>query len=232
MAAEEEKKGLEILESSEALTEKISQTETFVQNNRQILSYVIGGVLVLIAAYFGYRYYIDEQETEAQKEMFPAVFYFESDSLNKALNGNKVNKGLLAIADEYSGTKAANQAKFYIGTIYLRQGKYNEAIEYLKDFSANDLLLQPRAYSLIGDAYLELNQADEAVSWYKKAVDTHPNKYFTPAYLYKLAIAQETAKDNEAAIASYNRIISEYGESTEAADAKKFLAILEAKSEK
>jgi len=43
----------------------------------------------------------------------------------------------------------------------LKQGKFEDAIEYLKKFNAGDLLIQARAYSLIGDAYLELKDNED-----------------------------------------------------------------------
>jgi hypothetical protein len=42
--------------------------------------------------------------------MFQAVYYFEADSLDKALNGDGNNLGFLEIIDEYSVTDAANLA--------------------------------------------------------------------------------------------------------------------------
>jgi hypothetical protein len=56
--------------------------------------------------------------------MFQAVRYFESDSLNLALNGDGNNLGFLQIVEDYSGTKAGNLANYYAGVIYLKQGNF------------------------------------------------------------------------------------------------------------
>jgi TolA-binding protein len=87
--------------------------------------------------------------------------------------------------------------------------------------------VQARAYSLIGDAYLEKKNAEDAISYYKKAAEYKPNKYFTPGYLMKLATAQEVAKDNKAALETYKNIVAEYPDAQEAVAAKKFKSKLE-----
>jgi predicted negative regulator of RcsB-dependent stress response len=221
--AQEEKKNLEeLLENPEALSQQLGKTEDFIRNNRKVITYALGGLVLLIAGWFGFKFYMEEQEVEAQEAMFPAVFYFESDSLNKALKGFGPTKGLLTITEDYSGTKAANLAHFYIGVIYLKQGKFDDAISNLESFSADDILLQPRAYSLLGDAHLEKGEVDEAESWYRKASEMQPNKYFTPIYLLKLATVLEKKKDYAGASEAYNTIITKFYDSQVTADARKY----------
>src|SRR5690606_15446369 len=154
----------------------------------------------------------------------PAVYDFEADSLNKALNGDARYKGLSAIADEYSGTKAGNLAKFYAGVIYLKQGKFQEAIDRLEDFSSDDLILQGRAYALIGDANMELNKANEAAEMYMKAANYKANEYFAPQYLMKAGVAYEAAKNYKEAANVYDKIITSYAAAMEVNDAKKYKA--------
>lgn len=198
--------------------------DSFFDKNKKILYGVVGAILLVGAGYAGYSYYGASQDKEAQKEMFVAVNYFERDSLNLALNGDKVNRGFIDIADEYSFSKAGNLAHFYIGAIYLKQGKFEDAIEALKKFSSNDLLVQARAYALIGDAYLELKDASNAVMYYRKAADYKSNEYFTPRYLMKLGLAYEVNNDYSGAVEAYDRIVEEYSKSAEYNDARKYKA--------
>ena len=163
--------------------------------------------------------------------MFSPVFAFEADSLNKALKGSGGNPGLTNIADDYSATPAGNLAQFYAGAALLKQGKFDEAIEHLKSFSSSDLLVQARAYSLIGDAYMEKNSTEDAISYYQKAVDYKPNAYFTPSYMIKLGIAYEKAKKNTEAIEVYGDLIEKYPQSSEVLNAKKFKNFLESAAE-
>ncbi len=215
------------VEKSEALADKLLTGEAFSQRNRNILLGVLAAVVLVVGGLVGFNYYKGIKDQEAQSVLFPAVYHFESDSLNKALKGDGANEGLVDVADQYGMTKAGNLAKFYAGTAYLKQGKFDEAIEYLKDFESSDFLVQARAYALLGDAYMEKNQLGEAVNYYEKAADYKPNEYFTPSYLMKLALAQELNKDNGAAIQTYEKVIKNYPASAEAINAKKYKSKLE-----
>ena len=219
---------MEFLEDPDALSGQLERAEDFFEQNRNIVFGVLGGIVLLIAAFVGYRYYVGSQDETAQVEMFPSVYQLEADSLKKALNGDGKTPGLLAVADNYGSTPAGNLAGFYAGAALLKEGKYDEAIERLKSFSASDLLVQARAYVLIGDAYMEKKSFDEAAEYYQKAADYKPNKFFTPGYLLKLAIAQEQAKQNDKAVETYTSIIEKYGQSAEAVSAKKYKSMLEA----
>jgi hypothetical protein len=78
-----------------------------------------------------------------------------SDSLYKlSLNGSEGKFGFIKIADEYSGTDAANLAN-YAGMAYLNTAKYTEAIEYLSKFKSEDVVLGALARGAIGDAYAQ-----------------------------------------------------------------------------
>jgi TolA-binding protein len=74
---------------------------------------------------------------------------------------------------------------------------------------------------------MELDRFEEAASYYSKASNYMPNKYFTPAYLMKEALAYEKLNQNEKAIAAYDRIITEFFDSPEFTNAKKYKARLQ-----
>ncbi len=228
MAKKEESKDL--LENAEVIQEKLEGIENWAERNPKIIIGIAAVIILLAGGFFGWRYYIGNQEGQAQKEMFQAVHYFESDSLNLALNGDGNNLGFLQIIDDYGMTDAGNLANFYAGAIYLKQGKFPLAIVYLKDFKANDLLVQARAYSLIGDAYMEQKDYDNASDWYNKASAYKPNKQFTPTYLLKAALAYEKLNKNDKAIEAYQVIIDKYWDSSEVQYAKKYKARLEKNS--
>jgi TolA-binding protein len=219
--------GLEFLESPEGLAGELGKVEKVITGNQNIIYIVVGGVVALIAAFFGYRYYVSSQDEAAQSALSTAVFAFESDSLNKALKGVGGNPGLLSVADEYGATPSGNLAHFYAGAALLKQGKYDEAIEHLKSFSSSDLLVQARAYALLGDAYSDKGTFDEAVGYYKKAAEYKPNAFFTPGYLVKLAIAQEKAKQTKEAVETYTSLIEKYPQAPEVINAKKYKGLLE-----
>lgn len=224
MAKKNEK---ELLENPEVLAEKLEGAEHWLEENSKLVMAVVGALLLLVAGYFGFNYYKSSQDAEAQREMWQAVYYFEADSLSLALNGDGNNLGFVDIIDEYRYSDAANLAHFYAGVAFLKQGKYEASRLYLSDFSSNDILVQARAYSLIGDAYMEEENYEDAVTYYNKAAGHNPNKFFTPIYLMKAALAYEKLNQKDKAIAAYDKIITQYWESAEYQNARKFKARLE-----
>jgi tetratricopeptide (TPR) repeat protein len=229
MAKKEEPVDL-LTKSDEVLSEKLESAEAWLEKNPKLLA-GIGVVLALaVGGYFAFTYYKSNLEEEAQRQMFQAIFYFEADSLSLALNGDGNNLGFIGIIDEYGITKAANLAHFYAGVSFLKQGKYEAARLYLEDFKSNDLLIQARAYSLIGDTYMEEQKYADAARFYEKAANYKPNKYFTPAYLMKAALAYEKAEQREKAIKAYDEVINKYWESAEYQNARKLKARLETNS--
>lgn len=183
----------------------------------------VAGVIAAAGLWAGYKYMQNEDNEEAGTAAYVSSLYWEADSLDKAIKGDGKNMGLEAVVEEYGSTDAGNIAKFQLGAAYLKKGKYQEAIDQLKDFDGNgDFLIQARAYCLIGDAYMEMNAVEDAISYYEKASNEKPNEQFTPRYLLKLGIAYEDAKDYEKAAGAYDKILKEYPASPEAFDAKKY----------
>lgn len=212
---------LEIIESPEALAQEINKAQHLVEKNKNIITYIGGAILLAVLGYMGYHWYANKQDEDAQAALFPIVNKFDSDS------AKSLSKEFVKVADEFGMSKAGNLAHFYAGVSSLKDGKYDEAIEQLKDFSSNDLLVQARAYSLIGDAYVEKKAYSDAIDYYKKASDYKPNKFFTPVYLMKLAGAYEANKENDKALEAYTTIVEKYEESQEVNLAKKYKSKLE-----
>ena len=231
--AKKEKEEVEEVNENASVESRINWAEDVVDKNKNLLIASLIIVVVTVAAVFYWSKTNSENELEAQREIFPAQYYFGQDSIDIVLKGNSGNViGVEEIADDYSGTKAGNLANFYAGAAHLKKGNFEEAINFLKEFSSDDLLVQARAYSLIGDAYMELNQLGEAISYYKKAADNKPTKQYTPRYLMKLGLAYELNNDLASAANSYDRIIKEFYSSSETENAKKYLALVNAKQGK
>lgn len=220
----------ELVENPDVLADRLAQSEDFVKKNKTKLLGVFAAIAAIIVAGFLYYNYRNSQNQEAQEAMFQAVYYFEADSLSKALNGDGQYDGLLKIADDYSGTDAGNLANFYAGVALLKQGQFAEAQSHLEDFESDDFLLQARAYSLTGDALSEQGKYKEAADMYNKAANHNTNQYFSPQYLMKAGIAYEAANDFQAAANTYEKIIKDFVTSAEVTDAKKYKARAEAQA--
>ncbi|GAB3878394.1 hypothetical protein GCM10028824_40240 [Hymenobacter segetis] len=216
-----------LLEDPDALAARLAESEDFVRNNRSLLLGILAVVVLAVVGGFGYYTWRNQQDSKAQASMFRAVNNWEADSLNKAIKGDGKAPGLTTVANEYGSTKAGNLANFYAGVASLKKGDYKAALDYLEDFSSDDYLVQSRAYSLMGDAQLELNKPKEAADLYAKAAEHNANEFFSPGYLLKEGTARELAKDDEGAVKAYDRIITEYPTAQEVAEARQYKAKLE-----
>jgi tetratricopeptide (TPR) repeat protein len=207
------------------IEETLTKTEQYVEDNQKSLTLIVGAIIVIIAIYLGFtNFYLEPLEKEAHADMYMAEMYFEKDSFNLALNGDGQYLGFLDIADEYSLTNPGNLANYYAGLCYLHTAQFEDAIEYLSDFSSDDIILSTLALGCIGDAYLELEDNSSALKYYEKAADNASNDFTTPRYLMKQAIVLEMDEEYEDALEMYNQIKEDYSKSQIAQDIDKYIA--------
>ena len=201
------------------------QAPVSITKKNQLIIYLLVGGLIAVGAIFGYtEFYQKPLEAKAADAMYVAEKYFANDSSTLVLQGDGLNKGVLYIIKEYSGTKAANLAKYYAGMSYYRLKDYNKAIEYLKDFSTNAKQVQAVAYGSIGDAYSELKKNEEAIEYYKKAGTHFPeDEAISSEYLFRAASFLELNGQNDAAIEIYKQIKQNYPKSEKGFSIDKYL---------
>lgn len=198
---------------------------TISKKNQQLIIYLILGGMIVAGAIFGYtELYQKPREAKAADAMFMAEKYFANDSSTFVLNGDGQSKGVLYIIKEFSGTKAANLAKYYAGVSYFRLNDFNKSIEYLKDFSTDAKQIQAVAYGTLGDAYASLNKVDDAVSYYKKAGTYFPeDEAISSEYTFRAAAYLELNGKVDEAIELYTKIKNEYPKSEKGFMADKYI---------
>jgi tetratricopeptide (TPR) repeat protein len=203
----------------------LTRSESFLEENKRSILTILAAIVGLVVIWFGYRELIYKPDVQvAEEEMLYAEKYFALDSIDKAMNGDGVNKGFIDIADEYSNTPSGNLAKYYLGVCYFQKGQYQETIDNLKDFDPKGLLVGPVANSLLGDAYMELGETETAVEYYLRSANMDRNDLTTPFVLFKAGKAyEELGKYNEA-IGVYEQIRTEFPDSEEGKNIDKYLA--------
>lgn len=228
--AVQEQKGDHVVEEVEVA---LGKTGDFFERHKSLIVSVVAVIVVLVAGYFGVKYlYLAPRENKAAEAMFAAQRYFEMDSINVALNGNAQYAGFIEIADTYGATKSGKLASYYIGLIYLHDGKFEEAAANLEKFKTKDPVLSIMSKQALGDAYLELGQNEKALAAYRKAANVQKNDELTPKVMMRIAMVEEMQQQYSQAAATYEKIRNEYPMSAEARNVETHIARLQAKSGK
>ena len=213
------------------MEEALSSSEAFlIQNKGKILG-TIAAVVILIAGFIGYQHFISEpKEIKASEALFRGEQYFRAENYDAALNGDSLGyKGFLKVANEFSGTKAANLANAYAGISYAKLGKYEEAVKLLDSFSADDLLVAPAIMGTIGNCYAEMSQLDKAAALLMKAADKADSQALSPIYLIQAGQLFEKLGKNSEAIKAYTLVKEKYYQSFQAMDVDKYIERASAK---
>ncbi|MCB0770132.1 MAG: tetratricopeptide repeat protein [Flavobacteriales bacterium] len=206
-----------------------TRTERFIENNKQALTMGVVGILVIVGGLLGYKKFVAEPKAkEAAELIWKAEYYFEIDSLEKALNGDDQWPGFLTIADDFGSTPSGNLANYYLGTIYMQKGEFEMALEHYRKADMGDEILSVMAVGNQGDALVELGRTDEAVKLFEKAAAMETNDLTTPMYLMKAGIIHHQSSNWAAAAKAFERIANEFPSSNEANQARKYAGHAEA----
>ncbi|WP_116125503.1 tetratricopeptide repeat protein [Lewinella sp. IMCC34183] len=206
------------------------QGRDFFERNRKPLIIGVVALIAIVAGALLYQTFIQRPaERTAAEQMQQAQYQFEQDSFSLALtNPGQGYPGFLDIADEYSNTAAGNLANYYAAVSYLNLGQYEAALDYLQDFDAEGELLPAMKMGVMGDLQSELGNLDDAVDSYREAVDASGKNFVTGGYyLNKLGLLLRQQGRDQEALEAFRRLKSDYANSTEAAQADKYIAALE-----
>lgn len=213
------------------IVEVRDQAQSFLDGNQQLIFGALAVLVVLIGGFFAYNtFYKAPQQSEAVEQMYRAQQQFERDSFALALTDPGGGyMGFLDVIESYGGTDAGNLARYYAGISYLNLGKYEAAIDYLEQFSAKGQISPVMKFGALGDAYSEVDDFDQAMSYYEKAVNKSENDALTPYYLKKIGLLHERNGSLAEAKENYERIKQEYPNSAIGRDIEKYIARVESK---
>ena len=217
----EQKNQNEHLNVEDALT----QSEAFLVKYKNAIIGGVVAVIIIVAGFIMYKnLYAEPREEKAQAALFKGQEYFEQDAFEQALNGDSIGyTGFLKVADEYSGTKAANLAKAYAGICYAQLGKYEEAVKMLDSFNGKDQMVAPAILGAAGNCYAQLGQLDKAASTLLSAADKADNNTLSPIFLIQAGEILVKQGKYDDAVNAYTKIKDKYFQSYQAMDIDKYI---------
>lgn len=210
-----------------------TKSELFFEKNRTVILIGAVALLVGVGGFFGYRKLVAEPNAkQAHDLMWKAQYYFEMDSLQKAIDGDGNYYGFAHIADKYGSTPAGQLSKFYLGVCYHELGDHEAALSYYRAAGPDDDLLSVMTVGNQGDVLVELDRPDEAIQSFMKAADMRKSDYTTPLFLLKAGVLYRQKGDWSNAAKVYKRVIKEYPGHPDVSAARKFAAEAEGKGGK
>ena len=217
----EQKNQNEHLNVEDALT----QSEAFLIKYKNAIIGGVVAVIIIVAGFIMYKnLYAEPREEKPQAALFKGQEYFEQDAFEQALNGDSIGyTGFLKVADDYSGTKAANLAKAYAGICYAQLGKYEEAVKMLDSFNGKDQMVAPAILGAAGNCYAQLGQLDKAASTLLSAADKADNNTLSPIFLIQAGEILVKQGKYDDAVNAYTKIKDKYFQSYQAMDIDKYI---------
>lgn len=181
-----------------------SAGEAIVKNSKMI-GWCVSGVVVVALAILAYIFFVQNPKAEKSIDAYNNVELTATTDSAASIAYKKV-------ADEFGGTVGGNLAALSAGEALYEEGKYEEAIKYLKEFDGKgDEAIEAGATCMIGDCYVNLKKYDEAISYFDKAiVAANGNGALIPRYLDKKATVYAAQKNYAKALECYETIKKDY----------------------
>ncbi|MCQ2310960.1 MAG: tetratricopeptide repeat protein [Paludibacteraceae bacterium] len=223
MAKENFKKEDEQLEN---VGEALNTAGLWIEAHQNLLfGIVIAIAAVILGCIALNNYVIKPHALEASNENAKAVEYFMQGQWETALNGDDAECiGFLAVADEYAMYQQGELANLYAGICYYQLGQYEESAACLKKFSADDVMINPASYQLLGDAYVQMGELEKALKAYDASIKSN-NDLLSPMSLKKAGLVYLELDKKANAKKCFEQIRDNYPQSQEAQDIEKYISL-------
>lgn len=223
----------ENLQTSKESTALTTGWSGFYTKNKKNVQIAGGALVVIIGGWLAYQFlYLNPRNKEANEALWHVEQWVELDSMNWVLQGNGEFIGAEELMSKYSGTVAAEKAKYYAACAKRNNGDFQGALDLFKDVDFNDNTVGVQAIGNAGDMYVELGQLDDAADWLqkaaKKAMSADSKEALAPVYLMKAARVQIERQDFAAAKELLQEVVDNFKRSQEIGEAQKMLGWIEA----
>lgn len=228
--ANNKKKSAETQTAIDEINDTLTGLGAKVQNNQKIIYIATGVVAIIALCILIYIYLIREPGIRKANDAIGRA------DIQLALGNDSVALAQYIDVADNKSYDAANRAALQSAILLYEKGDYEQALKYIDKFSAKEAFIGAAAYSLKGDCYVNLDQLDNAIGAFKKAISqSDDNAAYTPFFMQKLArvynaqgkyadeekIYEAIMKDYPTYGPTYNIDIEKYLERAKANAAKK-----------
>ncbi len=189
----------------EKINDNLSSATEKIANNKKVIYWTIGGILVIAVFIVSYLYIYRNPRLNRSFEAYNQVEILAQG--NDSIAAAEYAK----VADKFGGNDAGHIAALNAAEHYYTLGKYKEALKYLDKFSTSEPVLAANALVLKGDCQVNLKQYDQAIDSYKKAIrKADGNEQIVPRVLLKEANVYDVQKKYDLALECYQTIKNDY----------------------
>lgn len=186
----------------------------WVRKRPQLVMWVAGAVILAVGLVWWNMAATRQSEAEARNSLQSARVAFESRNLGLAASE------LSRVRENYSGTKASEEATLLLAQVRMLQGQRDQAIQMLRDFAPGaSREYRAQAYGLLGAALENGAKLPEAAQAYESAAVEAPLAFLKAQYYVDAGRAWVAAGDTARAIATYRRVIADLKETSAATEA-------------
>ena len=193
----------------------LAALNVWIKGHRQAVSWLV--TLMILGAGLGAWSLMSSRQTEARaaRDLVGARLAFESR--NYPLAGSELSR----IAENYSGTRAAEEATLLLAQVRLVQGQSQLAVEQLARFAPGaSRQYKAQAYGLLGAAYENLGRPVEAAGAYEAAAAASGMPFLRAQYLSDAGRAWVAAGDTAKALTAYREIVTKLDSAGTVVEAK------------
>lgn len=185
------------------LAAEVAETKDMLSRAKANSKLIVGlflFILVIIVIIFVW-FFIAKSGSQKADEAVGRADMAQNDSVAMVLYKEAATKGY----------KSGNRAKVEVAIRLYQEGKYEEALGYLKDASLDDKIAAAGVCTLMGDCYTNLNQYPEAIKAYDKAISkADENPVIVPVILVKQANVYRAMKDYAGEYKALNTLVEDY----------------------
>tara|TARA_B100001109_G_C18809903_1_gene449172 strand:- start:154 stop:789 length:636 start_codon:yes stop_codon:yes gene_type:complete len=125
-----------------------------------ILNPVVLALIVFLVTFQAYSLNDDVKPTESDAALSNAMIYFEKGDFDNAV------LQLESVVDDFKGSKAAHQAKFYLGRTAFINGNNDKALVYL-----TESVSKVKYDNLKKEGYIMLAELEDDIKMFDKAIN-------------------------------------------------------------